>query len=140
VIPHFYYAIRRRYRRLFPYHAVTQPTPDVNEEDVIRVILRDFPSQQFDTVMPVLREYDTEKWEGARARVYLACLKLANGNVDKLREQTKRAKQDFRDVLAGAEYPGYCRAGMFRVRELPRREQQSIVDGDWKQYEEWLRR
>jgi hypothetical protein len=44
-----------------------------------------------------------------------------------------------RDALAAAEYPAYCKTG-FQVRELPAEQRRRIIDGDWRQYEEWLKK
>ena len=59
--------------------------------------------------MVVLNEYGTEKWHLERYRVQLAALKLASGNLRKLRFAIEDAKKDYRDVLSAAEYPGYTR-------------------------------
>jgi len=90
--------------------------------------------------MSVLREYGVEKWERECPRVQLAALKLADGNLEALKKQISTAKRDFRDVLAPAEYPEYMRWGMFQVPKMPVREQQRIIDSDWKQYKEWLQK
>jgi hypothetical protein len=65
-------------------------------------------------------------------------LKLAQGNLGALCRAINTAKQDYRDVLAPAEYPEFMRAGMFQVKSLPVREQRRIIASDWKQYTEWL--
>ena len=75
---------------------------------------------QFDAVLGVLNEHGTEKWERGLPRVYLVTLKLASGNLEKLKDAVRMAKSDYRDVLAAAEYPERFGAG-FRVREYPSR-------------------
>ena len=87
----------------------------------------------------MLNEYGTEKWHREPTRVQLAALKVANGSVQKLRASIDSAKRDYRDTLAAAEYPAYFKIG-FRVRELPEKERRRIIDEDWRQYEEWLKR
>jgi hypothetical protein len=87
----------------------------------------------------MLSEYGTEKWHREPIRVQLAALKVANGSVQKLRACIESAKRDYRDALAAAEYPAYFKIG-FRVRELPAEERSRIIDSDWRQYEEWLKR
>jgi len=89
--------------------------------------------------MQALGEYGIEKWERRTPRVYLAALKLANGNLEKLKDEIKIAKRDYRDVLAAAQNPVYFGAG-YGASELPVKEQKRIIDSDRKQYEEWLRR
>jgi hypothetical protein len=59
--------------------------------------------------------------------------------VEKLRSNIESAKRDYRDILANAEYPEYMKKGV-RVRELPADEQVRVIDGDWSQYNEWLRK
>jgi hypothetical protein len=116
-----------------------QPVPDVTPEDVTRVIRRDFAESQFDAALAVVREYSgMQGSERGRARVQLAALKLAKGDLDSLRVQIGVARQDYRDALATAEYPEYSGRG-FQVRDLPVADQQRIIANDWKQYEEWLR-
>jgi hypothetical protein len=117
-----------------------QPIPDVKSDDVDRIIRRDFPDVPSDSVKTVPKRYeDSASGRRERPRVQLAALKLAKGDLDALRKHIDTAMQDYRDVLAPAEYPEYSKDA-FRVRELPAREQQRIIDSDWKRYEDWLRR
>jgi len=133
---------KNAWRRLFKFstnrRVIEQPTPQVTAEDVNRVVRRDFPEPQFDEVMSLLNEYGSEKLHSGRSRVQLAALKLAHGNLEALRIQIDNAKQDSRDILVAAEYPQYWQR-KFQVRELSAREQQKLIDNDWKQYERWLR-
>ncbi|SRR5258708_38604601 len=114
-----------------------QPIPEVSPEDVTRVIRRDFAENQFDTVVAVVNTYGAGRSEYGRARVHLAALKLAKGNV--LKAQIEIAREDYRDVLAPAEYPEYSQRP-FQIEDLPATEQKRIIASDWKQYEDWLRR
>lgn len=129
-------------KRLFSSHEpVRQPIPNVSEDDVRRILQRDFPPEQIDPAMSVLREYGLKKYEGEHARVCLAALKLANGNLEKLKREIDAAKQDFRDIIAAAEYPRYFRAAsMVSANGTSRREKERIIAEDWQQYECWLRR
>lgn len=81
-----------------------QPTPQVAQDDVERVARRDFSAEDYATVMAILNEYGTEKWHYERCRVQRAALKNANRSVQRL-----RAGVDYRDALAAAEYPAYCK-------------------------------
>lgn len=116
-----------------------QPVPKVGPDDVERVIRRDFSPAEFDAVMEVLREYGPESWHREVDRVRLAILKLSGGNRAKLRENTDTAKQDYRDVLAYAEYPGYFIqvpvSGQVSTETV-----QTVINQDWEQYQEWLNR
>ena len=48
---------------------------------MLRVVRRDFPTEQFGAVIAVLNEYGLEKWELEKVRVQLATLKLSNGDL-----------------------------------------------------------
>lgn len=116
-----------------------QLTPTVTAADVERVVRRDFPPERVAEVIAMLNEYGSEGWQRETDRVRLAVLKLAAGNMEKVRQGIETAKQDYRDVLAYAEYPGY----MSRVPGTgtrPPDEVKRIVDADWKQYQDWLTR
>lgn len=78
-----YNPFREVMRRFQESREINQPVPDVSAEDVIRVVQRDFPAEQFEVVISVLNEYETEKWERSQPRVRVAVLKLANANLDK---------------------------------------------------------
>jgi hypothetical protein len=116
-----------------------QPTPTVTGADVERVVRRDFPADRAEQVLAMLDEYGKEDWQREPHRVRLAVLKLAAGDIERLRYEIEGAKRDYRDVLGPAEYPGYSRV-MFRIAKLAQDEQQRIIDADWKQYQDWLTR
>jgi hypothetical protein len=120
-----------------------QPIPKVTGDDVKRIAIRDFGKDLFSQVMSILQEYGKQDWNypgnpPVGPRVYLAILKLANGNLEKLSEQTKVAIHDFRDVLSIAEYPRYTKEiGFDRAKG---KVEQEIIAEDWEQYQEWLER
>jgi hypothetical protein len=118
---------------------MTQPTPDVTAADVERVVRRDFPAEVVEEVFAVLDQYGSEDWHPEIDRVRLAALKLAVGSVEHLRRHIEIAKSDYRDALSAAEYPGYSKR-WFHIDELTADERQSIIDADWKQYQDWLTR
>jgi hypothetical protein len=115
---------------------VDQPVPQVTDEDVKRVVVREFGEANVPLVMSIIEEYGKEDWHLSRGRVRLAILKLAGGDLDRLLDQTQIAINDFRDVLAAAEYPRYMREVSFR--EVAEDAQRLIVEDDWRQYCEWL--
>ena len=116
-----------------------QPTPNVTNADVERIARRDFPADRVAQVMALLQQYGTERWHNEPARVRLAALKLAAGNIELLRYNIEVAKRDYRDMLAPAEYPGYCKR-VPHPGALPPDDEQRVIDDDWKQYEAWLKR
>ena len=113
-----------------------QPIPEVTREDVERVVRRDFSAKAFAKVLATLDQYNANS-AAPSARVQLAVLKLAAGNLGKLRKYSEDAKLDYRDVLVWAEYPDYMRKvpgpGQLQQSEVDR-----IIDADWKQYQAWL--
>ena len=113
-----------------------QPTPQVSRSDVERVVRRDFPANMFSEMLGILDQYGTEDYHREKERVQLAVLKLAGGSQERLRRAIEEAKCDYRDVLAPAEYPDYP----WDAAKLPEKEQRRIIDGDWKQYSDWLSR
>jgi hypothetical protein len=121
-----------------------QPIPKVTSDDVERIVRRDYSEAQVDSVMTVLKIYEHSiSGRRERPRVQLAALKLANRQLEALKTHINTAVQDFRDVLGPAEYPEYSKQVAFRGRKLSFEEEQgiqSIIDSDWKQYEDWLRR
>lgn len=115
-----------------------QPIPDVTDEDVKRIALRDFGDAQAALALSILEEFGKQDWNRPDPRVRLAILKLANGDLDRLLNETQTAIQDYRDVLSGAEYPRYMREIGFG--DVPETVQQAVIDDDWRQYHEWLQR
>lgn len=112
-----------------------QPVPDVTDKDVKRVVDREFPYETV-IVMSILEEHQSAR---CGPRVQLAALKLAKGNIEKLRQHIQYAfTRDYRDVLVAAEYPEYHRIGWDRIQALADEERSRIIDQDWKQYEDWL--
>lgn len=83
------------------------PVPDATDEDVTRIVRRDFPPAAHADVLAALGRYGDEPWQVAPPRVRLAILKLAAGNLERLRSQVAVACQDYRDVITPAEYPAY---------------------------------
>jgi hypothetical protein len=78
-----------------------------------------------------------EVWE--KPRVVLACLKLAGGNLDRLRANLADASGYYRELLSQAEYP-LATKRWFRIDRLSEDEVRAIYEKDWRQYSEWLTR
>lgn len=132
------------YRHSYDFSVMkTQPIPEVSQDDVTRVVNRDFSAERHTEVFAILSEYGKESWQCGEDRVRLAVLKLAAGSVARLREYMNRAKLDYHGVLSGAEYPGYsmevvcCGRPTDEHCEHAARTRQ-IIDEDWEQYKEWL--
>ena len=114
-----------------------QRTPDVSAADVERVVRRDFPPEQVESVLSLLNEYGVEDWQREADRVRLAVLKLASRDLQQVKYWIGQAKMDYRDVLGPAEYPLYGKK-WGRMDRLTEEEQKKIIDADWAQYEKWL--
>ena len=114
---------------------MSQHTPDVDERDVERVLVRDYAHADLDAIRKRIGEIEhREKW-----RVILACFKNGGGSVEKLAGELANAEGWYREIISEAEYPRATRSWS-RIQELPEAEQQKIYDADWRQYEEWLKR
>lgn len=80
--------------------------PLIDDDLVETVIAREFPNEK-KKATAILSEYGGESWQKEVARVRLAILYLAKGDIDELRNVTNSACTDYRDVLSWAEYPNY---------------------------------
>jgi hypothetical protein len=114
-----------------------QPTPTITLEDIHRIVSRDFPGVPQHEVMEVLDGYGRKSWQTEHLRVRMAALKLANGDIEKLKKEIENAACDYRDVLLHAEYP-LCAKKM--LQDLNDDENEEIYKKDWAQYQTWLNR
>ena len=116
----------------------SQPVPQATEADVARLGHRDFASGEVAAALTLLEQYGTQPWHNEVARVRVAMLKLAGGNLEELRRHLKVADRDYRDTLAAAEYPVYMRS--ISPTEKNDLKQKLAVNSDWHQYREWFER
>ena len=101
---------------------------------VRQLVERLFATHDRGTAMSILGTYGESDAEPHRVRV--AILKLSEGQLGQLAYYTSVAQQDFRDVLAGAEYPQETSQPTWR---LPESEVERIRAADRAQYLDWLR-
>ncbi|MDJ0907643.1 MAG: hypothetical protein QNI99_00500 [Woeseiaceae bacterium] len=110
-----------------------QPIPDVSFEDVERIVDRDFQPGDRAALRRIIGESDV----GEKARVILACLKLADGDLARAEDALNGAAADWRDAISAAEYPNYLRlippTGAFSDEQ-----RQRVFEEDWDQYSTWL--
>ena len=111
-----------------------QQVPSVTDADVRRVVDRDFAPRDRPHAAERLAEYGVASWQADGARVRMAALKLAKGDLAKLREVMDLARKDPRDVLAAAEYARYA-ALPHRATEADR---EAAIARDWSEYQSWL--
>ena len=73
-----------------------------------------------------------------RERVQLATLKLSEGRLDRLRHFVEAAIQDYRDVLAWAEYPREISIAASELLRMGTEEIATLRDQDRREYLRWL--
>jgi len=113
----------------------SQPTPTVTEDDVIRIVRRDYPAGLVDEILALIAAVEVRE----KARVVLGCLKIANGDLDRLRRELKDASGYYREILGEAEYP-LATKRWSRIESFSDDEVRAIYEKDWRQYSEWLAR
>jgi hypothetical protein len=116
----YYYSRKLRLPTIHVYfHAMhSQPIPSVTWTDVEVLVRRDYSGDHFSEVFSILKEYEKHSSDEDPSRVQVAVLKLAHGNVERLRLHVKAATFDRRDVVLAAQYPEYLKNG-FPVEALP---------------------
>lgn len=112
-----------------------QPTPVVDMSDVERVVCRDYPPD----VVAVIREQVGALDVREKARVVLACLKVAKGSYDRLGSALEDAPGYWRELLSEAEYP-LATKRWSRMKAMSDEQRSSIYQRDWNQYVAWLGR
>ena len=112
--------------------------PLATRELVEEMVKRIFPQENPSRISALLHMYGTERYERERERVQLAILKLSEGAPDRLLRLIEMAKQDYRDVLAYAEYPNEMGKSATEMGEMPPQDAKRIRDKDRQQYLEWL--
>ena len=112
-----------------------QFTPQVNQEDVERVLQRDFPVEHWQELREMIQLVQVRE----KDRVILACLKNARGDVQRLKGNLNEAEGYWREIISEAEYPFYSKK-MFRIDKLTEKERADLIEKDKKQYLDWLNR
>lgn len=106
----------------------------ITRERVIEKVRAQFGPAERDAVLALLDDSGPE----TTPRIQMAILKLADGSVDGVRMQAAQARLDWRDVLAGAEYPRQIGIDVSTWETLPRSERERIRDADRDEYLAWL--
>jgi hypothetical protein len=112
-----------------------QPTPKISSKTLEKIIERDY-GNCVSEIKEKLKSVRSDTLKGQN-RISAAILKLANGDIDKIDNYIEIYKKDFRDVLAGAEYP-LCFS--FSFGEKNKQELRAIYLSDWKNYLKWLKK
>lgn len=85
-------------------------------------------------VRKVLQDYGRGAGEREPDRVRLAILKLAGAELCAIEKYTGYARDDYRTILAWAEYPRQARQWVMPDAD----EKQKLVEADLSEYEAWL--
>lgn len=85
-------------------------------------------------VRKILQGYGSELHEREPDRVRLAILKLAGAELQSVEKYTGYAREDYRDILAWAEYPRQTREWVMPEAD----EKQKMIEADLAEYQEWL--
>lgn len=112
-----------------------QKVPSVDVNDIQRIIRRDYSSFAPNVIEDILGEYKSEGDLG-RCRIYAAILKLASGDIKRLKELVERANYDYRDIIAQSEYPNFSKS-VLNLRLSPL-EKEKLITEDWEQYWTWF--
>lgn len=112
-----------------------QKVPNVSDDDIRRIVKRDFSHLEFSQIESILKMYDSKSQKG-RNRIYASILKLAAGNIELIKEYVAKARNDYRDVVALAEYPNYSEYGF--EEDLPDDKISQLINDDWIQYQTWF--
>ena len=114
---------------------MNQFIPQVTQEDVERVLQRDFSAEHWREIREMIQKVQVRE----KDRVMLACMKVAARDVQKLKRNLNEAAGYYREILGEAEYPFYVKK-IFRIDKLTEKEKADIVEKDKKQYLDWLNR
>jgi hypothetical protein len=114
---------------------VDQFIPQVTQEDIERVLQRDFSAEHWREIREMIQKVRVRE----KDRVMLACMKVAAGDVQKLKRNLNEAAGYYREIVGEAEYRFYVKK-IFRIDKLNEKEKADIVEKDKKQYLDWLNR
>lgn len=112
-----------------------QFVPDVREEDVERILRRDFPADAWEDLRRRIDQVDHRE----RNRIVVACMKNAAGDVKRLIGGLDDAAGWYREILGEAEYPHWMKK-MFRIEKLSEAEKAQLIEKDKAQYLSWFDR
>jgi hypothetical protein len=85
-------------------------------------------------VRKILQDYGREMHEREPERVRLAILKLAGAELRSVEKYTGYAREDYRNILAWAEYPRQAQQWVMPDAV----EKQKMIEADLAEYENWL--
>jgi len=108
-----------------------QYVPTVTNNDVERILIRDYPETSHNKIKELIEKSNQEP------RVIVACFKNSGGNTEAFVKEIEAAAIDFRDVLVDAEYPNYAKE-TFKTNKLNVKEKNQLIKEDKEQYIKWF--
>jgi len=105
---------------------MTQYIPNIEPEDVERIINREFPSEDHANIKKLICQITVNE----KNRVIVACLKNANKNLSKLINQLEEANGYWREIISEAEYP--------KIKKSRNLTEEEIHEKMKTQYLKWL--
>jgi len=111
----------------------TQPAARVTDQILDRLIHRDF-GDQADKVKLKLGKIASDTGKG-KNRICAAIIKLSKKDPEAIDNYIEMCKNDFRDVISQAEYPGSTKAGFNQREKL---NMKRIYLADWIEYSKWI--
>ncbi len=111
-----------------------QRTPDVTSDDVERIVSRDFPAESRAAILDLIDAVTVRE----KDRVVLACLKVSDGDVSRLKGNLENAPDYWREIISEAEYPGASKQRS-NLTDATVEVKEQVYAADWSQYVEWLR-
>jgi hypothetical protein len=109
---------------------------ELTQELVSHIVDRLFTGEARTAALNLLESYGSAAHEREPIRIRVAALKLSNGRIDELEHLIAHARQDYRDVLAWAEFPEEL---VRPTWNLPEDRVAQIRAADRAQYLEWLK-
>jgi hypothetical protein len=110
-----------------------EPSAKISDKTLERLMRREFGSRASE-VNRKFQQVNSDTPRG-KNRFSAAILKLADRDLDKIDYYISVCNNDFRDVVALAEYPRYTRIAFDEIAKWKKR--QSYLS-DWKEYSNWL--
>lgn len=112
-----------------------EPSAKISNQTLERLIRREFGSRAVE-INQKFQQINSNIPE-SKNRLSAAILKLANRDLDRIDYYINICNNDFRDVVALAEYPGYSKVAFDEIAIWKKRQ---IYLSDWKEYSNWLRK
>jgi hypothetical protein len=110
-----------------------EPAAKISDKTLERLIRREFAGRAGE-VNQKFQRVNSNTLRG-KNRFSAAILKLANKDLDKIDHYISICNNDFRDVVASAEYPERMR---FAFNKIAGWKKKQIYLSDWKEYSTWL--